>query len=46
MPPPWVPNEKYLAWLRQTWSWMKNTPQWANLMKHETELVEIPFTLP
>jgi hypothetical protein len=46
LPPPQVPNEEYLAWLRETWSWMKGTPQWEKLMKHETESVEIPFSLP
>ena len=46
MPPPWVPNDEYLAWLRATWSWMKHTPQWDELLKHETDIVEASFTLP
>ena len=44
-PPPWSPNDEYLEWLRDTWSWMKHTPQWSRLMKHDTPFVETPFSL-
>ncbi len=46
LPPPWLPNDKYLEWLRETWAWMKPTPQWNHIMEHNTDFVESPLVLP
>jgi hypothetical protein len=46
LPPPWLPNEDYLAWMKAEWDWLERDGRLAQIINERPRPVEEPFVLP
>lgn len=46
LPPPWLPNDTYLNWMREEWQWLERDGRWEQVLRDRQQPVGEAFTLP
>jgi hypothetical protein len=46
LPPPWLPNDAYLSWMREEWQWLERDGRWEQVLRDRQQPVEEAFNLP